>query len=85
GPGGASPALREAQTPGPTPKGPGAGLLSPGEGPGEAPLPSPWPEGRPPEKVQRGVEVYLERTPLPPEARELLRRYFGPGGGPGPP
>ena len=31
---------------------------------------SPWPEGV-------GAEVYLERTPLPPEVRELLRRYFG--------
>ncbi|MDM7323787.1 MAG: hypothetical protein P3W93_002115 [Thermus sp.] len=56
--------------------GPEEGLLAPGgEGNGQA-LPSPWQQGRPPEAVRRGVEVYLERTPLPPEARELLRRYF---------
>ncbi|GGN03218.1 hypothetical protein GCM10007092_17050 [Thermus composti] len=60
------------------PEGAPAGLLGPG-GEGETPaLPSPWPEGRPPERVRRGVEVYLEKTPLPPEARELLRRYFSP-------
>ncbi|WP_018110794.1 hypothetical protein [Thermus igniterrae] len=60
----------------PTPSRPGQGLLEPGQE-GEAPgLPSPWAQGRPPEGVRRGVEVYLERTPLPPEARELLRRYF---------
>jgi len=57
------------------PEGEEAGLLPPGEGEG-ASLPSPWPEGKPPERVRRGVEVYLEKTPLPPEARELLRRYF---------
>jgi hypothetical protein len=59
----------------PTPQGEEAGLLPPGEGEGEG-LPSPWPAGRPPERVRRGVEVYLEKTPLAPEARELLRRYF---------
>ncbi len=63
--------------PPPPPSGPKEGLLSP-EGQGEAsPLPAPWPQGQPPEKVRRGVEVYLERTPLAPEDRELLRRYFG--------
>ncbi|WP_038055057.1 hypothetical protein [Thermus amyloliquefaciens] len=56
---------------------PGEGLLPPGQGGEGQGLPSPWREGRPPEGVRRGVEVYLERTPLPPEARELLRRYFG--------
>lgn len=78
GQGGAAPKLGGGQALEATPKGPGVGLLSPGEGPGDVPLPSPWPEGAPPERVQRGVEVYLERTPLPPESRELLRRYFGP-------
>ncbi|WP_126203019.1 hypothetical protein [Thermus scotoductus] len=60
----------------PEPTGPGQELLGPGrEGKGQD-LPSPWREGSPPEEVRRGVEVYLERTPLSPEARELLRRYF---------
>ena len=59
------------------PEGPGQGLLAPGGEGGEGALPSPWPGGRPPERVRRGAEVYLERTPLPPEAKELLRRYFG--------
>ena len=58
-------------------EGPGQGLLEPGGEGGEGALPSPWPGGRPPERVRRGAEVYLERTPLPPEARELIRRYFG--------
>ncbi|RDI94967.1 hypothetical protein DV704_08870 [Meiothermus sp. QL-1] len=40
------------------------------------PLPSPWQAGRPPENVQRQVERYLESEPLPPEVREVLRRYF---------
>ncbi|GLV49156.1 hypothetical protein TJA_22580 [Thermus sp. LT1-2-5] len=57
------------------PLGQEAGLLSPGEGEG-ALLPSPWTSGEPPERVRRGVEVYLEKTPLPPEARELIQRYF---------
>lgn len=57
------------------PEGKGEGLLPPGEA-GTTSLPSPWGQGQPPEAVRRGVEVYLERTPLPPEARELLRRYF---------
>ncbi|WP_448566827.1 hypothetical protein [Thermus sp.] len=61
----------------PAPEGPGQGLLAPGGEGGEGALPSPWPGGRPPERVRRGAEVYLERVPLPPEARELLRRYFG--------
>ena len=59
-------------------QGPEVGLLGEGEEGEEAALPSPWPAGRPPEAVRRGVEVYLEKTPLPPEARELLRRYFAP-------
>lgn len=62
--------------PPPLPSRPGQGLLGPGQGREAPDLPSPWGEGRPPEEVRRGVEVYLERTPLPPEARELLRRYF---------
>lgn len=63
--------------PPPPPSGPEEGLLPPeGQG-GASPLPTPWPQGQPPEKVRRGVEVYLERTPLSPEDRELLRRYFG--------
>ena len=40
------------------------------------PLPSPWPSGQPPQNVQRQAEKYLESEPLPPEVRELLRRYF---------
>lgn len=79
----------EGQTPlptlGETPSGPEAGLLSPGGEGGDGDLPAPWPGGRPPEGVRRGAEVYLERTPLPPEARELLRRYFGLEGAPAPP
>ncbi len=59
-------------------QGPEVGLLGEGEEGEKAALPSPWPAGRPPEAVRRGVEVYLEKTPLPPEARELLRRYFAP-------
>ncbi|MEZ0347301.1 MAG: hypothetical protein ABWJ90_02170 [Thermus sp.] len=58
-----------------TPQGEEAGLLAPGEGGGAA-LPAPWPGGRPPERVRRGVEVYLEKTLLAPEAQELIRRYF---------
>lgn len=72
-------------TPGKIPSGPEAGLLSPGGEGGSGDLPAPWPGGRPPEGVRRGAEVYLERTPLPPEARELLRRYFGLEGAPAPP
>lgn len=65
-----------ASLPLPKPQGPGQELLWPGEeGKGEG-LPSPWRAGVPPEEVRRGVEVYLERTPLSPEAKELLRRYF---------
>lgn len=74
---GPSPTL-EAPTsmPLPEPTGSGQELLGPGrEGKGRD-LPSPWREGSPPEEVRRGVEVYLERTPLSPEAKELLRRYF---------
>jgi len=71
--------------PGKSPSGPEAGLLSPGGEGGAGDLPAPWPGGRPPEGVRRGAEVYLERTPLPPEARELLRRYFGLEGAPAPP
>lgn len=40
------------------------------------PLPSPWPSGQPPQNVQRQAEKYLESEPLPPEVRDLLRRYF---------
>ncbi|MGC8968194.1 MAG: hypothetical protein ACP5JV_07750 [Thermus sp.] len=78
-----TPGLGERETQGPSleppplPSGPEEGLLSPeGQG-GASPLPTPWPQGQPPERVRRGVEVYLERTPLSPEDRELLRRYFG--------
>ncbi len=78
-PGASGPSPRvEAPVPLPFPEatGKGEGLLGPGrEGSGQD-LPSPWREGRPPEEVRRGVEVYLERTPLSPEARELLKRYF---------
>lgn len=63
-------------SPPPEAKGRGEGLLQPGAEVGVAPLPSPWGQGQPPEAVRRGVEVYLEHTPLSPEARELLRRYF---------
>lgn len=59
-------------------QGPEVGLLGEGEDGDKAALPSPWPGGQPPEKVRRGVEVYLEKTLLPPEARELLKRYFSP-------
>jgi hypothetical protein len=76
--GGPAPELGEApQVLPPALEGPGQGLLEPGGEGGEGALPSPWPRGRPPERVRRGAEVYLERTPLPPEARELIRRYFG--------
>ena len=76
--GGPAPELGEApQVLPPALEGPGQGLLEPGGEGGEGALPSPWPGGRPPERVRRGAEVYLERTPLPPEARELIRRYFG--------
>jgi hypothetical protein len=76
--GGPAPELGEApQVLPPALEGPGQGLLEPGGEAGEGALPSPWPGGRPPERVRRGAEVYLERTPLPPEARELIRRYFG--------
>ncbi|WP_117237857.1 hypothetical protein [Thermus sediminis] len=75
---GPAPALGEAGEVPPIPlEGSGQGLLTPGGEGGEEALPSPWAGGRPPERVQRGAEVYLERTPLSPEARELLRRYFG--------
>ncbi len=78
GPGGEAPALGNPEVPPPGAQGPEAGLLPPGPGEGgEAPPLPPWPQGRPPERVQRGAEVYLERTPLPPEVRDLLRRYFG--------
>lgn len=40
------------------------------------PLPSPWQAGPPPENVQRQAEKYLESEPLPPEVREVVRRYF---------
>ncbi|MCX7740951.1 MAG: hypothetical protein N2047_08010 [Meiothermus sp.] len=40
------------------------------------PLPSPWRAGQPPENVQRQAEKYLESEPLPPEVREVVRRYF---------
>ncbi|TFU27672.1 hypothetical protein [Thermus tengchongensis] len=63
-------------SPPPEAKGRGEGLLQPGVEVGAAPLPSPWGQGQPPKAVRRGVEVYLERTPLSPEARELLQRYF---------
>ena len=78
GPGGPFPELGTApkDLP-PAPEGQGQGLLAPGGEGGEGALPSPWPGGAPPERVRRGAEVYLERVPLPPEARELLRRYFG--------
>ncbi|WP_161569075.1 hypothetical protein [Thermus thermamylovorans] len=66
----------------PLPPGEGVGLLEPGAGEGLGELPAPWAGGQPPERVRRGVEVYLERTPLSPEARELLRRYFLEGGRP---
>ncbi|MFN3369044.1 MAG: hypothetical protein ACK4ZX_06535 [Thermus sp.] len=74
---GPSPTLEApAALPLPEPTGPEEELLKPGrEGKGQG-LPSPWREGSPPEEVRRGVEVYLERTPLSPEAKELLRRYF---------
>lgn len=39
-------------------------------------LPDPWRGGQPPQHVQRQVERYLESEPLPPEVRDLLRRYF---------
>lgn len=39
-------------------------------------LPNPWRGGQPPQSVQRQVERYLESEPLPPEVRDLLRRYF---------
>ncbi|MCX7848789.1 hypothetical protein [Thermus sp.] len=77
GTGGPLPLVDREALPAPTPLGPGQGLLGPGGEGGAPDLPSPWPAGRPPEEVRRGVEVYLERTPLPPEVRELLRRYFG--------
>jgi hypothetical protein len=80
GPGLGGPAPELGETPQVLPpalEGPGQGLLEPGGEGGEGALPSPWPGGRPPERVRRGAEVYLERTPLPPEARELIRRYFG--------
>jgi hypothetical protein len=41
-----------------------------------APLPSPWASGQPPQNVQRQAEKYLESEPLPPEVRNLVRRYF---------
>uniref|UniRef100_A0A7C3DMG2 Uncharacterized protein n=1 Tax=Meiothermus ruber TaxID=277 RepID=A0A7C3DMG2_MEIRU len=41
-----------------------------------APLPSPWASGQPPQNVQRQAEKYLESEPLPPEVRDVLRRYF---------
>lgn len=77
GPFGSAPRL-EAPSPPPLPKplGPGQEVLGPGQAGEGAGLPSPWRGGNPPEEVRRGVEVYLERTPLFPEARELLRRYF---------
>ncbi|RIH93850.1 hypothetical protein [Meiothermus granaticius] len=62
-----------------------AGASRAGEAPlGRAPgqngtpqqLPSPWPAGSPPQKVQRQAQNYLENEPLPPEVRDLLRRYF---------
>lgn len=76
-----APGLEEASqglplAPLPSPLGPEGGLLSPAGQGRASPLPAPWPQDRPPEEVRRGVEVYLERTPLPPEERELLRRYF---------
>lgn len=40
------------------------------------PLPNPWPSAQPPQNVQRQAENYLENEPLPPEVREVLRRYF---------
>lgn len=39
-------------------------------------LPSPWASGQPPQNVQRQAEQYLESEPLPPEVRNLVRRYF---------
>ncbi|WP_182482713.1 hypothetical protein [Calidithermus roseus] len=39
-------------------------------------LPNPWRGGQPPQSVRRQVERYLESEPLPPEVRNLLRRYF---------
>jgi hypothetical protein len=40
------------------------------------PLPSPWQAGQPPQNVQRQAENFLESEPLPPEVRNLVRRYF---------
>ena len=59
-------------------QGPEVGLLGEGEEGEEAALPSPAPAGRPPAAARRGAEGSLEEPPLPPEARELLRRYFAP-------
>ncbi len=75
GTGEGEPHLEEPQEVAVRPQGEAQGLLE-GGGEGGKALPSPWPEGRPPERVVRGAEVYLERTPLPEEARELIRRYF---------
>jgi hypothetical protein len=40
------------------------------------PLPSPWEAGQPPQDVQRQAEQFLESEPLPPEVRDIVRRYF---------
>jgi len=39
-------------------------------------LPNPWASGTPPQNVQRQAEKYLENEPLPPEVRDIVRRYF---------
>lgn len=70
---------RPAQRPPANPQRPaGEAPLSRGEGQQgrPMPLPSPWRAGQPPENVQRQAEKYLESEPLPPEVREVVRRYF---------